>query len=463
MKYIPKPHQALCLDFLRSHDKAGLLLDMGLGKTSVSLTVADELLWDEFAVDAFLVVAPLRVAEDTWSRESAKWDHLARLRVAKALGTAKQRSAALRKNADLYVINRENLVWLLQGKVWPFRGRKVGLILDELSSFKDSQSKRWRALRRRTGEFPIVWGLTGTPAPKGYINLWPEMYMLDGGARLGRTLGEYRMTYFNPGARKGHVVYEWKLKPGAKARIDARLADLCLSMKKEDWLTMPPITHNIVEVRMDQKERELYETMKAERVLLELEGQDPDTAVVGKTAASLSNKLLQMAGGAVYGENGEVVHIHDRKLHALAELVESAQGQPLLVFYAYRHEADRIMAMFPQAVHMGHGVGANTEKVISRWNAGEIPLLLCHPAGAGHGLNLQAGGHIIVWFAPIWDLELYQQANARLHRMGQEHPVIVHHIITAGTLDQKVLDALDRKDRVQEALMEALKAYIKGE
>lgn len=463
MRFEPKPHQQLCIDVLRERPRAGLLLDMGLGKTAISLTVADEMLNESFTVDCFLVVAPKRVAEDTWSTEAAKWDHLAHLRVSKVLGTAKKRKAALAAKADLYVINRENVEWLCDPKVWPFNGRKLGLIIDELSSFKSARSKRWRALRKRVGSCPIVWGLTGTPAPKGYEDLWAQIYLLDAGERLERTIGAYRAKYFDPGARRGHVVYEWRLKRGAKSAIDTRLSDLCVSMRKEDWLTLPPVTHNRITVRMDKKERAVYEELKKEKVLVELEGRDLEEAVVGATAAALSNKLLQLSGGAVYDEGGGVVELHSRKLEALEELSEAAQGQSLLVFYSYRHEAQRICARFPGAVLMGEGDGKDTQSVIRRWNAGEIPMLLCHPASAGHGLNLQAGGHIIVWYSPIWDLELYQQANARLHRMGQEHPVVIHHIITEDTLDGRVLDVLDGKDRVQQSLIEALKAYVKEE
>ena len=461
MKFVPKPHQAPCLSFLREHPRAGLILDMGMGKTVVALTAADELLHEEFAVDAFLVVAPKRGAEDTWAREAEKWDHLARLRVSAVLGTEKQRLAALERPADLYVINRENVPWLCAPEHWPFQGRALGLILDELSSFKNQRSKRWRALRRRAAACPVVWGLTGTPAPKGYIDLWPEMFLLDQGARLGPTVGAYRSAFFSPGAHRGHTVFDWRLRPGAKEEIDRRLADgLCVSMRKEDWLALPPISHNRVEVRMDRKERAVYDQLKRDRVLCALEGQDLDAAVVGDTAAALSNKLLQLSGGAVYDETGGVVRVHDRKLDTLSELEEAAQGQSLLVFYAYRHEAQRIRDRFPGAVLLGQDEGRDTRETIRRWNAGEIPMLLCHPASAGHGLNLQDGGHIIVWFSPIWDLELYQQANARLHRMGQEHPVVVHHLVCADTLDDRVLSVLEDKDRTQRGLIEALKLYL---
>lgn len=461
MKYEPKPHQKFCIDRLTGPSapaSAGLLLDMGLGKTSIALTAADLLLWDEFALDAFLVIAPLRVAQDTWSTEHGKWDHLGRLRVSSVLGTEKRRMAALEKWSDLYVINRENVEWLCSPGIWPFDGRKIGIIIDELSSFKNQQAKRWRALKRRVPPDAPVWGLTGTIAPRGYIDLWPQIYLLDRGQRLETAIGRYRDKYFDPGARKGHIVYEWRLKQGAKEAIDTRLSDLCLSMRKEDWVSLPPITYNRVPVRMSTAERKVYDTLKKERVLTALEGKELDSAIVGATAAALSNKLLQMAGGAVYDEDGGVTTIHSRKLDALDELAEAAQGQPLLVFYNYQHEADRILAKFPAAVKMGDE--KDTAALIARWNRGEVPMLICHPASAGHGLNLQGGGHIVVWYGLPWSLELYQQANARLHRMGQTDPVVVQHIVCEGTLDDKVLSVLSGRAEVQDSLLNALKAYI---
>ena len=396
------------------------------------------------------------MAEDTWTREAAKWDHLTGLRVVPVLGDQKHRLAALAAPGDIYVINRENVQWLVEtfGKRWDFDA----IIIDELSSFKSPKAKRWRCLKRVAKLAKIVWGLTGTPAGNGYIDLWPEMFLIDGGDRLGHTLGEFRTKWFSPGAHKGNIVYEWRLKPGAKEDIDRRLSDICLSMSKEDWLTLPPVVHNTVTVRMDAKERKLYDQLRRDCVLPLLGGEladmkNFDQAIVGGTAATLSGKLLQMANGAVYDEDGGVVHIHDRKLDALADIAEEAHGQSLLVFYSYRHDIDRIRERFPQAVEIG---GSET---ITAWNAGEIPMLLCHPASAGHGLNLQQGGHIIVWFGLPWSLELYQQANARLNRMGQGQSVIVHHVVCEGTLDEKVLSALTEKDAVQKGLLDALKGY----
>lgn len=455
MRYTPRKHQQLAGDFLRGHNRAALLLDMGLGKTVITLTRLSELFAD-FAVEKALVIAPKRVAEDTWTREAAKWDHLAGLRVVPVLGDQKHRLAALASAGDIYVINRENVQWLVEtcGKHWDFDA----IIIDELSSFKSPKAKRWRCLKRVAKLARIVWGLTGTPAGNGYIDLWPEMFLIDGGERLGHTLGEFRTKWFSPGAHKGNIVYEWRLKPGAKEDIDRRLSDICLSMSKEDWLTLPPVVHNTVTVRMDAKERKLYDRLRRDCVLPLLGGEladmkNFDQAIVGGTAATLSGKLLQMANGAVYDEDGGVVHIHDRKLDALADIAEEAHGQSLLVFYSYRHDIDRIRERFPQAVEIG---GSET---IRAWNAGEIPMLLCHPASAGHGLNLQQGGHIIVWFGLPWSLELYQQANARLNRMGQGQSVIVHHVVCEGTLDEKVLSALTEKDAVQKGLLDALKGY----
>ena len=459
MHYDPRPHQKIAAEFLRDHSRAGLFLDMGLGKTVISLTRVKELL-DDFAINKVLVIAPLRVAQDTWSRESGKWDHLADLRVSRVLGTQAQRVAALAADADVYVINRENVQWLVEtlGAKWPFDM----VIIDELSSFKSAKSKRWRCLKRVIRLSPYVVGLTGTPAPNGYVDLWPEVFLLDGGARLGRTLGEYRSRYFNPGAHKGNIVYEWRLKPGAKTEIDRKLTDLCLSMSKEDWLTLPPVLFNNVIVRMNDEERKTYDHLRDTQVLPLLAGElsdlrDFDSAVVGTTAATLSGKLLQLANGAAYDDHGAVFRVHDRKLDALEDIRAESHGQPLLVFYSYKHDLDRIIERFPEAVVME---GSDT---ISRWNAGQIPMLLCHPASAGHGLNLQEGGHIIVWFGLPWSLELYQQANARLHRMGQGESVIVHHIVCEGTLDEKVLTALSRKDATQRGLLDALKGYLNEE
>lgn len=424
----------------------------------------NRLKYEEFAIRNALVIAPKRVAEDTWSREQAKWEHLKHLKVVKVMGTKDKRLAALKEQADIYIINRENVEWLVEtlGARWCFDA----VVIDELSSFKSAKSKRWKALRKVIFGSRYVYGLTGTPASNGYLDLWPEMYLLDHGERLGKTLGAYRSTYFNPGAHKGHVVFEWRLKPGARERIDARLSDICLSMSKEDWLDLPERTYNTIPVQLDSKARKLYDQFKRDKILplvheheklAVAQGMDYDTAVVGDMAAQVSGKLLQMANGAVYDDDGEVFHIHDAKLDMLAEIADTSAGQPILVFYNYKHDLKRLQERFPDAVKMGG------EDVISAWNRGEIPMLLCQPASAGHGLNLQDGGHIIVWFGLTWSLELYQQANDRLHRMGQRSAVIVHHLVAEDTIDEKVMAALTAKDATQKGLLDALKQYLQEE
>ncbi len=429
---------------------------LGLGKTVVTLTFVKELV-DDFAVNRVLVIAPKRVAEDTWTSEKDKWDHLHDLQISKVLGSAKQREIALKLHADIYVINRENVQWLVdhEGEHWPFDM----VVIDELSSFKSSQSKRWRSLKRVIKLSDRVIGLTGTPAGNGYEDLWPEVYLIDGGEALGRTITSYRDTYFYPGARKGHIVYEWKLKHGSKQRIDAKLKPFCLSMQAEDWLQLPPIVYNEVKVRMSPDERAEYDRFARDKVLPLLEGklssiEDMESAVVGGTAAVVSNKLLQLANGAVYDDQGGVYHLHDRKLDALEDIIEYSQGQPVLVYYSYKHDAQRIQERFSYARTL------DGPEDIAEWNNGNIPLLLCHPASAGMGLNLQQGGHILVWFGLPWSLELLQQAEARLHRQGQEERVIVHRLLCEDTLDERVLAVLNRKDATQRSLLEALKEYV---
>lgn len=458
MEYVPKKHQIIAADFLRAHDRCALFLDMGLGKTVVTLTRIKELI-DALVIRRALVIAPLRVAETTWSTEAEKWDHLKGLRVSCVIGDADRRKRRLATDADVYVINRENVQWLVEGLQgrWPFDC----VVVDELSSFKNHQAKRWRYLRRVIKSSDYVIGLTGTPAPNGYMDLWPEIYLIDNGEALGNTVGKYRDKYFNPGRRNGQVVWEWVLKPGAKEAIDSKIKPFCLSMSKEDWLEMPPLMTNIVSVHIDRKERAVYNQLMRDRVLPLLNGelstmQDMDSAVVGSTAAVLSNKLLQMANGAVYDEDGQVYRIHDKKLDALEELL-GATGDNVLVFYNYKHDRDRILERFPEARVL------EGPKDIEDWNAGEIRIMLCHPASAAYGINLQQGGHTVAWFGLPWSLELHEQANARLHRQGQEYPVMVHYIVASGTLDERVLRVLQQKDAVQASLLNALKDFVKEE
>lgn len=465
MQFRPHQYQTKAMRFLSEHDRAALLLDMGLGKTVIALTVLCRYLHEDFRLNKVLVIAPKTVAEDTWSRESMKWDHLNALRISKMLGTAKQREKAYQADADVYIINRENVADLVErhGADWKFDG----LVIDELSSFKSTKAKRWRLLKRVAPLCKVVWGLTGTPASNGYMDLFAELFLIDGGEHLGKTLTSYRDKYFNPGARKGHIVYEWRLKPGAKDRIDAQLSTFCLSMKAGDWLDMPPGLPVPHYVHMTNAERKIYDKFKHDKVLPLLKGEltdnfdDADHAILGATAATLSGKLLQMANGAVYDDDGNVFHIHDAKLDALEEIIEAANGEPVLVYYNYKHDLERIQKRFPQAELFGAGKG--TADTIRAWNDGEIPMLLCHPASVAYGLNMQEGGHTIVWFGPTWSLELYQQANARLLRQGQTDTVFIHHILTEDTLDQRVMDALDKKDGVQESLLNALKGYLTKE
>lgn len=465
--YKPYPHQRQAYDFCMEHEHCGLFLGMGLGKTVTSLTVLAEHLWNDFTVRRCLVVAPKNVAETVWAQECAKWEHTKGIRTSLLAGTAEQRRRALRAKADLYIIGRDNLVWLmdmLDGEL-PFDM----VILDELSSFKSQSTKRWRCIKKAIQNVRYVIGLTGTPAPNGYLDLWPQIFLLDRGRRLGRTVSEYRSRYFAMGAHKGHIVYEWKLRPGAQAAIDRELRDLCLSIKNPEW---PEPVYNTVPVRLDATARKRYETFEKDKVIpllqqkggfVELDPRKPEelrkmtSAIRGDMAATLAGKLLQMANGAVYDDERNVIPIHDATLDALVEIADTSAGNNLLVFYAYEHDKERIVQRFPKA-KVFSGV-ADAEA----WNRGEIEMLLCHPASAGHGLNLQYGGHIIVWFGLTWSLELYQQANARLPRPGQKETVIIHHLVAEGTLDERVMSVMAGKNATQEALLTALRGYINKE
>lgn len=447
MKYVPHEYQKHAIDKILTTPAVGLFLDMGLGKTSITLTAIEELLFDSFEAERVLVIAPLRVAEDTWSRESEKWDHLKHLRISKILGPQKRRKEALKAEADIYVINRENVVWLVDelGNKWNFDT----VVIDELSSFKSSSAKRFKALKRVRPLMKRVIGLTGTPAPNSLIDLWPQVYLLDRGQRLGQTISGYRDRYFIPGKRDGHIVYEWNQKKESEENIYQAISDICISMKAEDWLDMPERINRSVYVKFDTETEEKYKTLEKE-LLLPL----VDTEISASSAAVLSNKLLQMANGAVYDEDKVMQEIHDLKLKALEEIIDTSNGQPVLVFYWYKHDLARIQKKIKGARML------KTDEDITEWNKGNIPILLAHPASAGHGLNLQAGGNIIVWFALTWSLELYQQANARLYRQGQENNVIVHHLVTEGTVDEDVMLALEGKAEGQDALLEAVKARI---
>lgn len=408
-------------------------------------------MYDRFEVNKVLVVAPLRVAEDTWTKESAKWDHLQGLRVVRVLGSQAQRICALETDADIYCINRENIPWLVKyyGTDWPFDG----VVLDELSSFKSPSSKRFKAMRKVRPLIKHIVGLTGTPSPNGLIDLWAQIYLLDQGKRLGRTLTEYRNRYFNPGRRNGYVVYDWVPKDGAEDEIYRRISDICISMKACDYLKLPERVDVVRTVKLDDEAQTAYTEMEKEAVL-EL---GPNEIVDAGTAAVVSGKLLQIANGAVYDENGKTHIIHESKLDTLEDVIEAVNGRPVLVFYAYQHDLERIMQRFPQARKL------EGSAEIDAWNRGEIPILLAHPAGAGHGLNLQAGGNHIVWFGLTWSLELYQQANARIYRQGVKgERVTITHLVTEGTIDEDVMRVLDGKATRQDALLEAVKARVEN-
>ena len=450
MQFIPRNDQAFCEDDLLERPAAGLLLDMGLGKTAVTLTVVDWLIYDRFEVSKVLVIAPLRVAEDTWAKESAKWDHLRHLRVSRVLGTEKQRLRALAQDADIYCINRENVQWLVElyGLKWPFDM----VVVDELSSFKSSSARRFKALRKVRPLIKRIVGLTGTPSPNGLIDLWAQVYLLDRGERLGKTLTAYRDKYFTPGRRNGYVVYDWRLKPGAEEAIYNAISDICVSMKAVDFLDLPERVDIIHTVKLDDRARKLYEDMERD-TLLELAGQ----TVTAGTAGVVIGKLMQIANGAVYDADGVVHELHTAKLDALEDIIEAANGRTALVFYSYQHDYERIMQRFPQAVKL------EGEKEITAWNNGEIPILLAHPAGAGHGLNLQDGGDLIIWFGPTWSLELWMQGNGRMagaRQMVSGKRVTVVVIVAEGTEDERAMRVLEGKEDRQDALLAAVKAGI---
>ena len=415
-----------------------------MGKTVITLTaIADLVSLSE--VHKVLVVAPKRVAQSVWMQEAAKWDHTKHLQVVRVLGNAAERRAALAKSADVYVINRENVAWLVEevGRKWDFDM----VVLDELSSFKSRSSQRWKAIRKVRSRIKRMVGLTGTPAPNGLIDLWAQIYLLDGGDALEHTLGGYRERYFRPGRCSGTVVYEWVPRRGAEEAIYKRLEGLCVSMKSVDHITMPERVNNLITVPLSAKAKQIYDEMQRE-ALVELQGE----TITAANAAAVTNKLLQLAQGAVYDDEKHWHVIHDAKLEALEDIVEEANGRPVLVYYAFKSDLGRLKCCFPDAVEL------KTDDDVERWNDHQIPMLLAHPDSAGHGLNLQNGGSIMVWFGLTWSLEKYQQANARLYRQGQKEAVIIHHLIAEGTVDERIMRVLGGKANLQDELMEAVKA-----
>lgn len=446
MKFVPHPYQEYAITRILDTPHIGLFLDMGLGKTVSALTAVDRLINDRFEVRRVLVIAPLRVAKLTWAAEVDKWDHLS-LKVSKVLGNESKRLQALAENADIYVINRENVPWLVdlyKGKRWPFDM----VIIDESSSFKNPRSLRFRALRKVLPQIKRMVLLTGTPSPRSLMDLWPQLYLLDRGERLGRTLTAYRSAYFRPGKSNGFTIYEWLPNKDAEEKIYKAIGDICVSMSAADWLDIPEKMDNIIEVELPLKARKIYDTLKRDYAITIQ--QDDITAV---NAAVLTGKLLQVANGALYHDDKTYTEIHKAKIDALKELAESATT-PVIVFYWLKSDLERLKREFPNARTL------EDEKDLTDWNNGKIDMLLLHPSSAGHGLNLQAGGHTIIWFGLTWSLELYQQANARLHRQGQKSSVIVHHILAKDTMDERVLKALQEKRMGQDSLLAAVRAEI---
>ena len=447
MEFRPHDYQKRAINFILEHPASGLFLEMGLGKTAITLTAVDILMNDRFEVSRVLVIAPLRVAEDTWSRESEKWDHLRHLRISKILGSVAERSQAVEAEADVYVINRENVVWLVEylatlKRKWPFDM----VVIDELSSFKSNQSKRFKALKKVRPLIDRMVGLTGTPAANSLMDLWAEIYLLDRGQRLGQTIGSYRDAYFRAGWGNGMIVYKWETRPGAMKAITGKIADITMSMKAEDYIELPDRIDNMISVKLSDKEMAKYKDME-QQSLLEL---DDDSKIIALDAAAVMSKLLQMANGFIYTEDHEAIHLHDAKLEALEEIIEAADG-PVLVYYNFKADKEKLLEKFKDAEVL------EDDKTISRWNQGRIKILLAHPASVAYGLNLQEGGHIIVWYGVPWSLELYQQANARLHRQGQQKPVMIYHLLAKGTADEQVIKKLEAKDVTQSALIEVLK------
>lgn len=445
MKFLPHDYQKYAIEYIKSHPVTALFLDMGLGKTVTTLTAIRDLMYDTFEVRRVLVVAPLRVARDTWPEEIRKWDHLKDLTCSVVVGTVAERRRALQKDADIYIVNRENLAWLYQNSRLDFDM----VVLDELSSFKNAQSKRFKAMKAMRPKVKRIVGLTGTPSGNGLMDLWAEFRLLDMGERLGKYISQYRNLYFKPDKRNGMVVYSYKPLPGAEAVIYHQIADITVSMKAADYLKMPELVSVAKEVTLSEKEKKRYDELK-KSLVLELPGGEVTVA----NAASLTMKLSQMANGAIYADDKNVVGIHDRKLDALEDLVESANGQPVLVAYWFKHDKDRIQKWM-EAREL------KEPQDFADWNAGKIPVALIHPASAGHGLNLQQGGSILIWFGLTWSLELYQQTNARLWRQGQQsRTVIIQHLVAKGTIDERILKVLEHKDGTQAALIDAVKADL---
>lgn len=451
MIYKPHEYQQYAIDYIETHPISAVLLDMGLGKTSITLTALQDLLFERFEAHKVLIIAPLRVAKNTWPAELQKWEHLHDITLSVVVGNAEERQAALAKKADLYVINREMVLWLVEQSGYKFDFDTV--VIDELSSFKNHQSKRFKALMKVRPKIKRMIALTGTPSSNGLMDLWAEFRLLDMGERLGRYITQYRNQYFMPDKRNAQVVFSYKPMPGAEEKIYEKISDITISMKATDFLPMPDRIENEYPVYLSEEEREKYDALKQEMVL-----KLTDKEITVANAASLSGKLSQLANGAIYTDEKEVIPVHDRKLDALEDIIEAAAGKPILVAYWFQHDLQRITERL-EALKVSYA-RISSPGCIDMWNRGEFTVGLIHPASAGHGLNLQEGGSTLVWFGLTWSLELYQQTNARLYRQGQKNTVIIHHIISKGTIDEDVLKALERKDTTQTALIDAVKAQL---
>ena len=446
MKYKPHSYQEYAIRYIETHPISALLIDMGLGKTSITLTAIRNLLFDSFEVCKVLVIAPLRVAKNTWTDEIKKWEHLSTLTYSLIVGNENERLSALNEKADIYIINRENVDWLVNKSGYKFDFDMV--VIDELSSFKNHQSKRFKSLMNVRPLVKRIVGLTGTPSSNGLMDLFAEFKILDMGKRLGYFIGQYRNTYFKPDKMNGPIVYSYKPLPNAENAIYEKISDITVSMKANEYLKMPELLTSNYVVELSNSEKNQYDEMKKSLVLELTDGE-----ITASNAASLSNKLCQLSNGAIYDDEQNIVEIHDRKLEALEDIIESMNGKPLLIAYWYRHDLGRIKSRFSVRE-------IKTSEDISDWNDGKIPVALIHPASAGHGLNLQNGGSTLVWFGLTWSLELYQQTNARLYRQGQKNTVVIQHIITKGTIDEQILKALQKKNKTQADLIDAVRANL---
>lgn len=448
MDFKPYAYQQRAIDVIESNPCYGLFLDMGLGKTVITLTAIESLIYEQFEVSKVLIIAPKRVAESTWQDEAKKWRHLSSLRFSTILGDAGERRKAYYADADIYVINRENVAWLFR----TFPCKWDMLVVDESSSFKNPASVRFKVLKRMLPHFLRRIILTGTPTSNTLMDLWSQMYILDMGERLERTITSCRRKYFTPDKRNQYVVYSYKPNRDAEKLITDRIGDICMSMKASDYLTLPKKVVNVVPVILPDEAKQMYRQMVKDQVV----GLGDSEQITALQAATVSNKLLQISNGSVYTDDGGVRIVHKEKVHALEEIIDESGGQPVLVFYGFRHDVQAIKEEIPDAVEL------DGKETLDAWNKGRIKVLLAHPASAGYGLNMQAGGHIVVWYGLTWSLEQYQQANARLYRQGQDKPVIIHHIVAKGTIDEKVLLALRSKKKGQDAMMAAVGELVRG-